>query len=190
MKGHWERVCQGKRLAGFASLDTKFPDLACLGGLNITNVSFKINHSPLKLVIDSGNCLTFINKNAAIKLKLIISPRSKCVSLADPTCKAQVIGKVVVDLTLDSQLYSCVVMEVLVCLFVDIIIGKDILQKHKKVTLNFSGSNGELIVGGVRSSGTFPAMRVAPLPLFTNVSSSIILLQLSPGGIHLLIPDL
>ena len=58
-------------------------------------------------------------------------------------------------------------MEVLDCLFVDIITG------NKQVTLKFNGSKNELIVGAVRSSGTFPTMRVAPLPLFTNVSCDI-----------------
>ena len=64
-------------------------------------------------------------------------------------------------------------MEELDCLFVDLITGKDILQKHKKVTLKFNGFKDELIVGAVRSSETFPAMCVAPIPLFTIISSSI-----------------
>ena len=64
-------------------------------------------------------------------------------------------------------------MEVLDCLFVDVIIGKDILQKHKQVTLKFNGSKDELIVGVDKSNGTFPPMCFAPLPLFTNVSCNI-----------------
>ena len=79
----------------------------------------------------------------------------------------------VVDLTLDSDLYSGVVMEVSDCLFVDVIIGKDILQKNKHVTLRYNASKDELIVGAVKFSGTFPAMRVAPLPLFRDVSCDI-----------------
>ena len=106
MKGHWARVCRGKRLTCIANLDANFPSLACLGGANVTNVSCKINNSLLKALIDSGSGSTFINKNAAEKLKLIVSLRSKSVSLADQTCKAQVIGEVVLDLTLDSHLYS------------------------------------------------------------------------------------
>ena len=43
-------------------------------------------------------------------------------------------------------------MEVLDCLFVDVISGKDILQKHKQITLKFNGSKDELIVGGVKSN--------------------------------------
>ena len=99
MKVHWERVCRGKGLVSIVSLDNNFPSLACLGGPEITNVSSKINISPLKAAIDSSSCPTFINKNAAEKLKLVVSPRSKSVSLVDPTCKVQVIGEVVVDLT-------------------------------------------------------------------------------------------
>ena len=115
-------------MACLVSLDNNFPSLACLGGPDITNVSYKINNSHLKALIDSGSCSTFINKNTAEKLKLIVSPKSKCVSLTNSTSKAQVFGEVVVDLTLDSHLYSGVAMEIQDCLFVDVIHGKDILQ--------------------------------------------------------------
>ena len=64
-------------------------------------------------------------------------------------------------------------MEVLDRLFVDVITGKDIYQKHKQVTLKLIGSKDELIVGAGKSNGTFPAMSVAPFPLFTNVSRDI-----------------
>ena len=52
-------------------------------------------------------------------------------------------------------------------------IEKDILQKHNKVIVKFNDSKDELIVGAVRPSEIFPFMHVAPLPLFTNVSSHI-----------------
>ena len=121
-------------------------------------------------MIDSGSYSIFIN-NAGEKLKLILSPRSKSLFLADPTCKAQVIGEVVVDLTLDLFVFRC--GDGGMRLFVNVIIEKGSLQKHKQVTLKFSGSKDELIVGAVKSSGTFTAMRVAPLLLFTNVSCYI-----------------
>ena len=69
MKGHWARVCRGKRLAGMASLDKNFPSLACQVGPDITNVSCKINKFPLKAMIDLGSCSTFISNNAAKKKK-------------------------------------------------------------------------------------------------------------------------
>ena len=72
-------------------INTNFPSLAMLGGSDITSISCKINNSPLKSVIDSGSSSAFVNKNAAEKLKLFHQDQS--VSLADPTCKAQVMRK-------------------------------------------------------------------------------------------------
>ena len=100
------------------------------------------------------------------------SPRSS-VFLADPTCKAQVTGGN--DGGFDfgfSFVFRCGDGGIRQFVF-NVTIGKDILQKHKQITLKFNGSKDELIVGAVKSSGTFPALRAAPLPLFTNVNCDI-----------------
>ena len=124
-------------------------------------------------MIDSGSVGTFINRATAEKMKLCIFPKSKTVSLADPNCTVQIIGKVIVDLSLNSHIYTSVVVEVIDSLFFDVIIGKDILQNHGKVTLKFAGPKNELIVGAVNRSGSFPAMLVEPPPLFSNLSGAV-----------------
>ena len=65
------------------------------------------------------------------------------------------------------------IVEVIDKLFVDIIIGKDILKKYKKVTFNFKGPQNELVIGAVTKDENFPLMKVSPPPLFTNLSDNI-----------------
>ena len=97
-------------------------------------------------MVDSGSTSTFINKSVAKKMKLFIIPKLKSICLPDPNQKAQIVGEVVINLTLKNKTHS-VIIEVIDQFFVDLIIGKDILRKYNKVTFNFKGSNDELIIG-------------------------------------------
>ena len=124
-------------------------------------------------MIDSGSNSTFINKSPANKLKLPIILKNKTVSLADPNHKANIIGEVIIDITLNNIKHNSVIVEVIDTLFVDLIIGKDILSKHKKVTFNFNGSENELLIGAVTQNETFPTMKVKPPPVFMNLSKDI-----------------
>ena len=80
-------------------------------------------------MIDSGSISTFTDKSIANKLKLQIIPKSKIISLANPDLKANIIGEVTTDITLNNIKQNSVVTEVIDKLFIDIIIGKDILKK-------------------------------------------------------------
>ena len=117
-------------------------------------------------MIGSGSNSTFINKSTANKLKLPIILKNKTVSLADPN----IIGEVIIDITLNNIKHNSVIVEVIDTLFVDLIIGKDILSKHKKVTFNFNGSENELLIGAVTQNETFPTMKVKPPPIFMDFS--------------------
>ena len=83
-------------------------------------------------MIDSSSISTFTDKSIATKLKLPIIPKSKIISLANPDLKANITGEVTIDITLNNIKHNSVVVEVIDKLFIDIIIGKDILKKHKK----------------------------------------------------------
>ena len=122
-------------------------------------------------MIDSGSVCTYINKATAESLNLFIIPKDKSVSLADDSHKAKIVGEVVVDLTLKERIIPGIVIEVIENLFIDVIIGKDLLRRHKKVTFNFGGPGKELIIGAV--SNHFPEMNVEPPSLFENLSPNI-----------------
>ena len=124
-------------------------------------------------MIDSGSISTFIDKSIANKLKLPIIPKTKIISLANPDLKANIIGEVTIDTALNNIKHNSVTVEVIDKLFIDIIIGKDILKKHKKVTFKFNGSENELIIRAVGQTEHFPQMKVNPPPLFTHLSDNI-----------------
>ena len=124
-------------------------------------------------MVDSGSISTFIDKSVAERLNLYIIPKSKSVALADPSHKANIIGEVVVDVCLNNHIHSGIVVEVIDSLFIDMIVGKDILKKHRKVTFNFQGPKNELVIGALSEKDHFPEMKIQPPPLFTNLKSNI-----------------
>ena len=124
-------------------------------------------------MLDSGSIRTFINKAIAQLLNLYIIPKSRTISLANPKHRATIIGEVVVDITLQGTTHKGVVIEVIDNLFIDLIIGKDLMKRYKRVTFEFDGPNEDLIIGAIPDDTIFPAMSVEPPPLFTHVSPNI-----------------
>lgn len=113
-------------------------------------------------------------------------PKNRTVSLADPNQQAKIIGEVVINITINGTEHSGIVVEVIDHLFIDLIIGKDILTEHEKVILNFKGPRKQLGIGAVQNEHEtdaeqfnsdslmndkiFPTMNVPPPPLFVNLS--------------------
>ena len=62
---------------------------------------------------DSRSISTFIDKSIANTLKLPIIPKSKIISLANPDLKANIIGEVTIDITLNNIKHNSVVVEVI-----------------------------------------------------------------------------
>ena len=115
-----------------------------------------------------------MNKSMAKKLNLFIIPKNKSVSLADENQKAQIVGEVIVNLKLNNNTNNGIVVEVIDGLFIDFIVGKDILRKHNKVVFKFNGPQKGLIIGAVGvDSDSFPEMKVPPPPLFKHLSENI-----------------
>ena len=134
-------------------------------------------------MIDSGSSGTFMSKSAAKKLKLYVIPKNDEVPLADSNQTGKIIGEVVIDLEVNGCVYKSVVVEVLKDLFIDLLIGRDFLRRHKRVVLQFGGPEEDLVLGAVSTNKTshksmdlksefFPRMKVDPPPLFTNLSKN------------------
>ena len=123
-------------------------------------------------MIDSGSVSTFINFSTAKKLNLLIFPKQKTLSLADDHQKARIVGEVIVNVTLENNIFNNFVMEVMENLFTDVIVGKDLLKNFEKVTFKFGGPKQELFVGAIENA-IFPEMKVDPPPLFSNLSSDV-----------------
>ena len=82
-------------------------------------------------MLDSGSIRTFINKAIAQLLNLYIIPKSRTISLANPNHRATIIGEVAVDITLQGTTHKGVAIEVIENLFIDLIIGKDLMIRFK-----------------------------------------------------------
>ena len=94
----------------------------------------------------SGRVGTFVSKNIAKELNLIIIPKLKTIALADLTQDAKIIGETIVDISLENKTHSGVIVEVIKDIFTDIIIGKEILKKYNKVTKKFNGPEAEIVI--------------------------------------------
>ena len=126
-------------------------------------------------MIDSGSDKTYMKTSAANKLKLFIIPLNKSVPLADLNIKADIRGEVVTDIELNGHLHEGIVVEVMDNLCVDLLVGKDLMKKHKKVVLNFNGPRDELVIGAIQKEARpkLTPMKVPPPPLFTNLTNNI-----------------
>lgn len=127
-------------------------------------------------MIDSGSDKTYIKTSVANKLRLFIIPRNKSVPLANSSIKADICGETVADIELNGHLHRGIVVEIMDNLCVDLLVGKDLMKKHKRVVLKFNGPRDELVLGAVQGEKPKPTltpMDVSPPPLFTNLTSNI-----------------
>ena len=132
-------------------------------------IKCRVNDHVIDALMDSGSVRTFMSGKIAKQLDLFILPAQRTVRLADQKLHAKIIGEVVVDLQLEDNRHTGVVVEVIRDLFTDLIIGKDIQKKYSKVTYEFGGPKDELVIGAVANT-TFPTMNVPPPPLFAHLS--------------------
>ena len=103
-------------------------------------------------MIDSGSWKTYIKKSTADKLKLYIIPKQSTVPLADNNQTAKIVGEVVINIEINGQIHRGITAEVIKNLCTDIIIGRDRLQKHRRVIFNFNGPSDDLVIGAVCTS--------------------------------------
>jgi hypothetical protein len=107
-------------------------------------------------MIDSGSWKTYIKKSTADKLKLYIIPKQSTVPLADNNQTAKIVGEVVINIEINGQIHRGITAEVIKNLCTDIIIGRDRLQKHRRVIFNFNGPSDDLVIGAVPHSDEHP----------------------------------
>ena len=152
---------------------------------NSRDVSFtkcKVESQETNSMVDSGSTNTHMSRDCAERRNLYILPKAGSVPLANNQ-KASISGEVVVNIEIGGHMHTGVVVNVIDNLFIDLIVGKDILKRHKTVTMKFDGPEGELVIGAVPEDEMFvgaipegeifPCMKVEPPPLFTNLSENI-----------------
>ena len=201
-KGHWEQAClsgrnqsnrsnsnqsnrsnssqSNRQTSASAMAFSPSPALAStceshnINNRDITYTKTVVKGKQVDTMVDSGSSFSFISKKTANRLKLYILPKADEISMADPTFKASIIGQVVMDITINGKLYTGLVVHVMKSLITELIIGKDFLKKHKKVTFEFGGDEDPIVFGATKKKEEITQhpskMNVPAPPLFTNLS--------------------
>ena len=192
-KGHLSIACKSKNKETKSSPAITMPTLATTTSTNktskinrdITYVKSVINEKEVNTMIDSGSMGSFIGLKTAQRLGLFIIPSSESIELADCTL-LDTIGEVVVGITIGGKLYKCLVLCVMNKLVTQVIMGKDFLRKHKKVTFQFNGNEDPITFAATSKSKTLSdgkylsldsgttksTMSVPPANLFSNLTSN------------------
>ena len=126
-------------------------------------------------MIDTGSGGTYMRSSVARKLKLPIIPHEKTVPLA-ASGQNKIKGAVIADMGVNGSFHKGAIVEVIDNLFIEMIIGRDIMGKHKRVVLNFDGPREDLVIGATNNNSKLtmlPPMDVPAPPLFTYLTSNI-----------------
>ena len=177
--GHWRKVCKSGRQndrqkSSPTTSAAAMPYLAALTSVHKLNndstfTTTYIKQKAVKTMVDSGSVACFISRKTAKRLNLFVIPSDRQVTMADASHKSAIDGEAIVDMTLNGKLYTGLTVGIVKNLFIDLILGKDFLKRHKQVTFQFNGSLAPLELASVSNSG-LQAMKIDPPPVFTNIS--------------------
>ena len=123
-------------------------------------------------MIDTGSSDTFMNLAVAQKRKLLIFKKNRVIPLADKKHVATITGEVIVDIELNGRLHKNVVVELVKDLCTEVIIGRDVLRKHKRVVLNFNGPDDDLVIGAIPSETQTSLPNSTPTTTDNNTSDT------------------
>lgn len=128
-------------------------------------ITVNIKGQKLNALIDTGSSDNFIHPDVVQKFSLPKFHRLNEVSMASTTHCNQVSNYTVTDIVTLNNNYSNISFIILENLCVDIILGLDFQEQHKKVTFNFGGQKQPIEICSLT------ALKVEPPDLFANLSA-------------------
>ena len=139
-----------------------------------TMVDIRVNGVPLKALVDTGSCASYIDHEVACQLQLSLAPSQEVVHLAS-VASVKSRGTTVVRLELDNHQYNNFHFGVLPNMCANIIIGHDLLMQHRNLIVNFAGPRADLILqqldsGNLISDNTLAMATTEPPSLFSNLT--------------------
>ena len=116
-------------------------------------IEIDINGQTKSALLDTGASESFMDTKFArmMGLKIKVKPCGN-VSLADRKQKTKIRGKVVADVKIGEKVNHNVQFTLLDSLVAEIIVGLDLLKKHKSVTLEFNGALKPLVFGSYNTT--------------------------------------
>lgn len=176
-KGHFSKVCKSSRNTPIKSTltETSSASLSRLAATSNNNATttVSINGVPLRALVDSGSCESFIDEKLIKRFNFTTKPTSSRVYMAASNLSVNIKAQTLVNLTVQSNDYPNVLLYVLPNLCCDIILGRDFMLQHKKVELIFNDPKPPMSVCGVAAASLPEAQ------LFINLSPNCKLIATS-----------
>ncbi|XP_055862342.1 uncharacterized protein LOC106074444 [Biomphalaria glabrata] len=157
-KGHFQRSCKSRKSTAFA--------LATLHslGLGKSTSLILLNGVPLKALIDTGSCESYVAARVARNHKWPIKISVDRIFMASTHLSRVTEGHIFATIQLKDEKYENIKLSLLDGLCSDVILGLDFISLHENLQIPFSGKRPPLCVSTLR-----PAKVEAP-SLFGNLS--------------------
>ena len=127
-------------------------------------LTIALNGVSTKALVDTGSSESFVSLAFAKLIKVKIEPSTNWISMATSTMATPSCGHCFVSLNYASNYYTQVKFSILKDLCADVILGHDILNKHKSVEVLFEGTQPSLKICGLTAASVTPPL------LFSNVT--------------------
>lgn len=126
-------------------------------------------------LIDTGSTLSFVSYNFVCKAGIVRVPCDTVITMASENHASKTLGVCEVDLVIgNTELGRCklLVLDKLCC---DVLVGHDILRKHKSLVVNFEGKLPSISVSRYKEPVhlSMAIAKIKPAPLFSNLSPDI-----------------
>ena len=137
-------------------------------------INVKVNsHFPAYALVDTGSTLSFISKNFIDSNKLRTEPCSTLVTMATESNSSKTLGLCRASLSTGSMDLGIISLLVLDNLCADIILGHDLLQQHKSVSILFNGPKLPIDISAVPIAASVAVSKLEPVSLFSNLTGNV-----------------
>ena len=188
-KGHYERACHLQRKPGFQtkSSKTRYEQSAAVNdvnylcavdstakrtrGLDHALVPVYVEGNRLKALLDTGSSKSYISEHLAQRFGVQRIREGFKVGMAQATNELKISSVCIVSIKLYNEEYVHVALYVMKNLCVDVLLGKDFLELHKRVVFDLGGIKNELVVSSDRETCAVTAADIMAPSLFANLKS-------------------
>ena len=139
--------------------------------LNRAMVYVEIEGKAYRTLLDTGSSKSYVNQDIASRFGIKPVPDTFKVGMAQSTNKCEVSKMCVVNFILFDVEYRRVELYVMKDLCVDVLLGREFLQLHKRVVFDLGGKKGDLVVSNKGETCAVATADIATPSLFSNLTA-------------------
>ena len=166
--GHYMKCCMGHKNATTSCVNSP-----CLSSLSTLHSSFpkhvitsvEVNDVAARALIDTGSTNSYLSKSFVDQNHINYTSLRFVANMANTSLITEIYGICNVKLQFSRRLYEQVEFFIMPDLVCDVIIGDDLLERHKSVTFQFNGKLPNLVVSSI-----MPTAQVEYPQLFFHMS--------------------